>query len=154
MIEAGRSGSHSADGRVSGDISMWTFIVHCAMCLAGPHARLTVSHTTGNGSSHVPAPSTQAAKHAAATAAVAGSGKVTASPAASRNQRAPHYSLAEPKASLLSSLSLSPYSTTDLMLDIRLPPTTIKMARGHFPNHTTQPANHRMGIVSRRRTVL
>ena len=45
MNEAGRSGSHSADGRVSGDISMWTFIVHCAMCLAGPHARLTVSHT-------------------------------------------------------------------------------------------------------------
>ena len=46
MIEAGRSGSHSADRRVSGHISMWTFIVHCAMCLAGPHhARLTVSHT-------------------------------------------------------------------------------------------------------------
>ena len=46
MIEAGRSRLHSADRRVSGDISMWTIIVHCAiMCLAGPHARLIVSHT-------------------------------------------------------------------------------------------------------------
>jgi hypothetical protein len=122
-----------------------------ALCSGGAAASSVApsATSTGNGSSsHVPAPSTQAAKHAAATATVAGSGKVTASPAASRNQRAPHYSLAEPKASLLSSLSLSPYSTTDLMLDIRLPPTTIKMARGHFPNHTTQPANHRMGIVN------
>lgn len=82
------------------------------------------------------------------TAAIAKSATVSAPPAGPRNQPARQYSLAEPKAALLSSLSLSPYSTTDLMLDICLPPLTIKMARGRFPNHATQPANHRMGIVN------
>ena len=67
---------------------------------------------------------------------------------APHNQRARQCFLAEPKAALLSSLSLPPYSTTDLMLDVCLPPLTINMARGRFPNHATQPANHRMGIVN------
>ena len=33
-------------------------------------------------------------------------------------------------------------------MDICLPPTTIRMARGHFANHATQPINHRIGIVN------
>ena len=65
--------------------------------------------------------------------------------AASQPVSTPWYS---PRPPCLSSLSLSPYSSTDLMLNVSLPPTTIKMARGHFPNHATQPANHRMGIVN------
>ena len=85
---------------------------------------------------------------ASSAATVAGTDAVSGPPAAPRSQPARHYALAEPKAALLASLSLSPYSTTDLMLNVSLPPTTIKMARGHFPNHATQPANHRMGIVN------
>ena len=82
------------------------------------------------------------------TATTTRSETVSAPPALPRSQPARQYSLAEPKAALLSSLSLSPYSATDLMLDVCLPPLTIKMARGRFPNHATQPANHRMGIVN------
>ena len=93
--------------------------------------------------------SSQPANVARAAAASADSRRASARPISSRNQRAHQYPLAEPKAALLSSLSLSPYSSTDLMLDIRLPPLAIKMARGgRFPNHATQPANHRIGIVN------
>ena len=82
------------------------------------------------------------------TAARTRSETVSAPPALPRIQPARQYSLVEPKPALLSSLALSPYSATDLMLDVCLPPSTIKMARGRFPNHATQPANHRMGIVN------
>ena len=72
------------------------------------------------------------------TAATTRSETVSAPPALPCSQPARQYSLAEPKAALLSNVSLPPYSTTDLMLDVCLPPLTIKMARGRFPNHTTQ----------------
>ena len=54
------------------------------------------------------------------TATVARSETVSAPLTSARSQPARQYSLAEPKAALLSSLSLSPYSTTDLMLDVCL----------------------------------
>jgi len=98
--------------------------------------------------STAPVTTTQPAETRVDASAPAGATAVPALPAATRNQRPRQYTLAEPKAALLTSLSLSPYSTTDLMLDIRFPPLSISMARGHFPNHATQPANHRMGIVN------
>lgn len=92
----------------------------------------------------------QPAQSAQPATTVAAARKETAPnpPAAQRSQRAHQYSLAEPKAALLTNLGLPPHSTTDLMLDICLAPLSMKMARGHFPNHSTQPANHRMGIVN------
>ena len=116
---------------------------------AAPSSVAPPAAPTGDSSSpQVPVASAQSGKSAAVAATAAGSDTASTSPAASRQQRAPHYSLAEPKAALLSGLSLSPYSATDLMLDVCLPPLTIKMARGRFPSHATQPANHRMGIVN------
>lgn len=103
---------------------------------------------TRNNNTRTTVPSVAASSTAAVASTSTVSGTVSGSPVPPRSQPARHHALAEPKATLLASLSLSPYSTTDLMLNVSLPPVTVKMARGHFPNHATQPANHRMGIVN------
>jgi hypothetical protein len=153
-IEAPHSTRPAVSGpEVLATASSGTAAAHIDMDTEAAHTGQPITHSGARSSSDKhfspTQPSTTTATTTTATTAAAIGQKTAHVPlVAPRSQLSRQYSLLEPNAALLASLSLTPYSTTDLMMEIRLPPTTIRMARGHFVNHTTQPINHRIGIVN------